>query len=80
MKYFYLLSQYSNLSPWLVSLLEPLIEHHKFIGLSPPDNTSLLVVFGPDFFLIVVNAVVLFVIKVELSELSFYAVRARIYE
>jgi hypothetical protein len=70
-KYFYLLSRYSNLSSWLVSLLEPLIEHHKFIGLTPPDNTSLLVSFGPDFLLIVTNAIMIFVIRVELSELSY---------
>lgn len=79
-KYFYLLSRYSNLSDWLVSLLAPLIEHHEFIGLTPPDNTSLLVAFGPDFCLILVNAVMLFIIRVELEELSFQAVRARIYQ
>ena len=66
-KYFYLLSGYDNLSSWLVNFLEPLIKHHKFIGLTPPDDTSLLVLFGPDFLLILVNGVMMYIIKVEIS-------------
>mgnify|MGYP006933479414 CR=1 FL=1 len=66
-KYFYLLSQYDNLSLWLVRLLTPLMEHYQFIGLTPPSNVSLPILFGLDFFLIIVNAIVLFIIKVEVS-------------
>jgi hypothetical protein len=79
-KYFYLLSQYSNLSPWLVSLLEPLIVNHKYIGLTPPDKSSLLLSFGPDFLLILLNAVMLFIIRVEVSELNYITARKRICE
>lgn len=78
MKYFYLLSKYDNLSPWLLAILDPLTEHAEFIGLLPPDLSSLVLTFAPDCALIVTNAIVLFVVKVELSEINYLAQRRRV--
>jgi hypothetical protein len=66
-KYFYFLTKYDNLSPWLIALLQPLKDNWKIIGLTPPDNNSLVYTFGSDLFVIIVNAVVLYVIQVEIS-------------
>ena len=65
-KYFYLLTQYNNLSLWLQYLLEPLMQYWKFIGLNPPDNVSLLISFAPDVAVIVTTSVTLFVIEVQI--------------
>lgn len=79
-KYFFLLSKYDNLSPWLIALLRPLQQYREWIGLSPPDHSYLWISFGPDFLVILINAVVLFLFKIELSEANYLRQRERILQ
>jgi len=78
-KYFYLLSKYDNLSPWLIAILEPLEKNHQFIGLQPPDHSFLLISLGPDCLVIIINAIVLFVFSVEISESNYKMLKEQIY-
>lgn len=68
------------MSPWLVTLLEPLIQNHEFIGLAPPNLTYLWISFTPDFLVIIINAIILFLFKIELSEINYNTQKERIFQ